>query len=436
MAFRELEDARFSRRAMLRGGAWLGAGVAIASQPFGRAAFAHDHLDSTQWANVQALIDQYAGSGKVANMLASLGFGQADATVLAKGSLSFGQPAMADSDSLYRIYSMTKPITGMATMMLIDDGKIGLDQPLAEILPGFANMQVLVDPAGSLDNTVPAQRPITIRHLLTHTAGLGYDIVSKGPLLKSLQQMGITSGQVSKLPIPGFPDVQDAPGLEAWTDRLATLPLIAQPGAKWSYSYGMDVLGRVIEVASGMSFGAFLQQRLFDPCGMSSTFFTVPQSEIGRLTTNYGILNGIPLPMDPAKNSVFADTPPIEWGGSALVSSPRDYDRFQRMLLGYGVIDGTRVMGELAVRVGTSNLLPEGADLSNTWLAGQQFGAAGRVQGKAYGWGGAAGTVAFVDFDTKLRASLFTQYMPADIYPVSDQFPKAVIADLGVMQSG
>ena len=225
--------------------------------------------------------------------------------------------------------------------------------------------------------------------------------------------------------------------LTTFADRLATMPLIAQPGTRWSYSVGLDLLGRVIEVASGQTFDAFLKQRIFDPAGMTSTWFQVPASELGRLTTNYGVLDGRLLPIDPPTQSVYADPPPFPMGGAGLVSSARDYDRFLRMLLGYGRIDGKRVMSELAVRVGTSNLLPEGVDTKGTFANGAGFGAGGRVglgdQAGTYGWGGAAGTAAFVDLRRGVRATMMTQYMAMPGYPLTEEFTKAVIADLTAM---
>ena len=220
-----------------------------------------------------------------------------------------------------------------------------------------------------------------------------------------------------------------------FADRLAKLPLVLQPGTKWSYSVGLDLLGRVIEVASGMAFDEFLRTQIFEPAGMTSTFFTVPESDVARFTTNYGIMNNTPLPMDPARASIYLDEPPFPFGGAGLVSSARDYDRFLTMLLGYGMIDGKRVMGELAVRVGTSNLLPATATTEGTWVEGQGFGAGGRVTDGAYGWGGAAGTVAFVNFKAGLRATLMTQYMPSEAYPIHTGFPAAVGKDLAAMQA-
>ncbi|QIG55040.1 beta-lactamase family protein [Altererythrobacter sp. BO-6] len=432
MAFRTFDSPQLSRRELFRAGGYLAAGSALATMPFGRALLAHDVSES--WPNVASTIGSYVESGKVANMLVSFGWKAQDPHTVSRGTLSFNNKAEAGLDSLYRIYSMTKPITGMAVMMLIEDGKLRLDQPLAEILPAFAEMRVLKRPDGPLDDTVPAERPITIRQLLTHTAGLGYDITSKGPLLEAYRGAGITSGQVSRLPIPGLPQVASAPGLKAFADRLAKLPLAYQPATRWSYSASIDLLGRVIEVASGQGFAEFLQQRMFDPCGMTSTYWQVPASETKRLTDNYGILAGMPLPMDPAGASIYLDKPPLIWGGSGLVCSPRDYDRFLKMLLGYGVIDGKRVITEAAVKQGTSNILPESVSTKGTWLAGEGFGAGGRSKGQQYGWSGAAGTIGAVDFGLGLRAALFTQYMPSEAYKVRDEFLSALEKDLSGMR--
>jgi CubicO group peptidase (beta-lactamase class C family) len=434
MAFREFETPALSRRALFRGSALLAGGAAMSSLPFGRALLAHDV--SENWPNVAALAKRYVDSRKLANLFLTFGWGQDDhAHTVGGGTLSLAKPAQVDENSLFRIYSMSKPITGMATMILIDQGKLGLDQPLHEILPKFRNMQVLIDPEGSLEETVPAQQPITIRHLLTHTAGLGYQIISKGPLQAAFNEQGLVGGRVSRMPIPGIEPVTPAPGLAVWADRLAELPLMYQPATKWSYSCSIDLLGRVIEVVSGMEFEAFLKQRIFEPCGMGSTYMQVPHSEVGRLTDNYGIIGGNAFPIDPGVNSIFLDPPEVPAGGGGLVSSPKDYDRFLRMLLGYGTIDGNFVLSEEAVRVGTSNLLPASVDTTGSWLEGEGHGAGGRSKDGSFGWGGAAGTLAAVDFNLKLRSCLFTQYMPSEAYPIRDEFLAAMEADLAGMRA-
>ncbi len=436
MGSRTMEGAAMSRRALLRGGALLGAGAALGTLPLGRAALAQ----AGHWPSVAAFAERYVSARKVANMVAALGWGQRAPDVIAHGTLAIGQAVPAGIDSLYRIYSMTKPITGMATMLLIEDDKLELDQPLAEILPAFADMQVQKTYDGSITDLEPAERPITIRHLLTHTAGLGYSIIQKGPIRVAYERAGAVPGQVTRLPLGEmFGRGTPAPSLKVFADNLAKLPLVAQPGTRWSYSVALDLLGRVIEVVSGQPFDAFLKERLFDPLGMTSTWFQVPASEVGRLTTNYGLMNGRPLPLDPARASVYLGPPAFPFGGAGLVSSPRDYDRFLRMLVGYGEFEGKRVMSEAAVRLGTSNLLPEGVSTAGTLAAGAGFGAGGRVglgeQAGTYGWGGAAGTIAFADLKRGLRAGLFTQYMPADALPIQSEFPLAVAADLKAMAS-
>jgi len=435
MAYRNFENSTLSRRSLFRGGAYVAAGAAItaygAGLPFSSRLLAlHDVAEA--WPNVAAMADKYLSEGKLANLLFTFGRGQDDmAHTVGGGTLSMGGAVEVDQHSLYRIYSMSKPITGMAIMMLISDGKLSMDMPLHDVLPAFRDMQVLADPEGPLDDTVPADTVITIRHLLTHTAGLGYGITTKGPLLDAYNENGIVGGRVSRFPIPGFPDVTPAPGLEVWADRLATLPLEYQPATKWSYSSSIDLLGRVVEVASGMEFEAFLKARLFEPLGMTSTWMTVPDSEKGRLTDNYGIAFGQVLPLDLGNNSIYLDAPKVPSGGGGLVSSPRDYDRFLRMLLNYGMFDGNQVMTEEAVRVGISNLLPETVDLTGSWMEGQGHGAGGRSINGTFGWGGAAGTLAAVDYNVGLRAALWTQYMPSSSYPIRDEYLAALQADMG-----
>ncbi len=434
MAYRDFDAVSLDRRALLRGSALFAGGGMLAGVPLSRA-WAADVAamrGAVQWPAVDALLKKFVEGRRVANAVAAFGWGQGAPVQVGGGTLTIGDPEPAGLDTLYRVYSMTKPVTGMAAMILIDEGKLGLDQPLAEILPAYRRMMVQKTYDGSITDLVPAERPITIRHLLTHTAGLGYAIIQKGPVKDYYEARGLVPGQLSRMPIPGISSASAIRGLAAFADELARAPLVYQPGTHWSYSVSLDLLGRVIEVAAKQPFDAFLKSRIFDPCGMTSTYFRVPASEVGRLTTNYGVLNGNPIPIDPARASIYLDAPSFPFGGAGLVSTPRDYDRFLRMLLGYGKIDGKRVIGELAVRVGTSNLLPPGTSTRGTFVDGQGFGAGGRVDEKmgVYGWGGAAGTVAFVSYNAGLRAGMFTQYMPTDALPLASGFPKAVLADL------
>ncbi|MFM6830411.1 MAG: serine hydrolase domain-containing protein [Novosphingobium sp.] len=384
---------------------------------------------------VSRLIESYVGSGKLSGMVAALGQGSSAAPLdIARGTLAKVSQTPVDMDSLFRIYSMTKPITGMAAMMLVDEGKLGLDQPIADLIPAFTRMQVQVTPDGSITDLRPAKAQITVRHLLTHTAGLGYSIIQSGPLKDAYIKAGLVPGQASRLPVPGLAPVKPLASLAEFADVLATMPLVHEPGTTWSYSVGLDLLGRVIEIASGQPFDRFLEERLFKPSGMTSTWFRVPESEVPRLTTNYAVAGGLLVPIDPAKTSIYLDQPPYPFGGAGLVSSPRDYDRFLAMLLGYGRIDGRQVMSEAAVRLGTSNLLPPGTDLSRSFIKGNGFGAGGSVglgeDAGTYGWAGAAGTVGFINYRTAIRAGIYTQYMPSEAYPVHREFAQAVLADV------
>lgn len=437
MRWRENGELTFTRRNLLYAGGAFGAGAILAA---GLAPSAIAQANA--WPDITALCDRYVSRMKVANMVAVMGWGQSPPETIARGALTLGAPDPAGADSLYRIYSMTKPVTGMAVMMLIDEGLIALDQPLAEILPKFADMKVqkIYDGGIMPDDLEPAKQPITFRHLLTHTAGLGYTIIQKGPIRKAYEVAGLVPGQVSRLPVTQiFGGGETVRSLELFADRLAEMPLVAQPGTRWSYSVAMDLLGRVIEVVSGQGFAEFLQEKLFDPIGMTSTWFEVPASETGRLTTNYFVMNDLLLPVDPPTYSVFSQPPAFPFGGAGLVSSPRDYDRFLQMLAGYGEVEGRRVMSERAVRTGTSNLLPEGVSTKGTFADGAGFGAAGRVglgdEAGTYGWAGAAGTTGFVDMKRGLRAAVYTQYMPASAYNITREFAEAVKHDLQQMRA-
>lgn len=423
---------RPSRRRFLGyGGALAVAGVSTAFLParlWAKAA-------AEKYPTIKAQFDSYVSSGKLPGLLASIGQGSAAADVVAVGTIAQGNNTPVNSDSLWRVYSMTKPVTGIAAMILVGEGKMTLDQPIADFIPEFANMQVLTDPDSSLD-AVPAKNQITVRHLLTHTAGLGYGIITKGPLLKLYNDQGINPAVFSRFPIPGQPVPAPTPDLKTFAERVAKLPLIAEPGTKWSYSISLDLLGRVIEVASGMDFETFLKTRIFEPLKMNSSYFQVPASETKRFVTNYAPMNGILFPVDPAPTSIYLDKPAFAFGGAGLVCSAHDYDRFLHMIQNGGELDGAQIMSAETVRVATSNLLPAGVKTEGTFIAGAGNGAGGRVgvgefEG-TFGWGGAAGTVAFVDTKRKLRAVCMAQYVPSNAYPFHEQFAEWVLKDVGI----
>ena len=363
-------------------------------------------------------------------------------TVVSEGRVADEATAhKADRDSLWRVYSMTKPITGIAAMILIEEGKLKLDQPIGDFIPAFKTMKVLVDPAKDL-TTRPATRPITVRNLLTHTAGLGYNIITKGPLLDEYNRLGINPAQVNEQM-----EVQMAalrPGsLEEFANRTASLPLIAEPGAKWSYSISLDILGRVIEVASGMPFDQFVNTRIFKPLKMEQSYWTVPADKVGNFASNYVFMGTPRVPADPAASSIYLKKPEFPYGGAGLVMSARDYDRFLHMLLNRGELDGVRILKPETVAVAMSNLLPAGADTSilnetaKDTGAQMGFGAGGSVYlgdvpggpGKGtFGWGGAAGTIAWVDPVHKVRGvgmiNLFGDT------PLKREVSKAIYADI------
>lgn len=414
---------------------WSGSLAAIGAASVFAPATVWAKTAAEKYPTIKAQFDSYVSSGKLPGLLATVGKGNAPVDVIAVGTIAQGDKTPVDIDTLWRVYSMTKPIAGIAAMILVGEGKLKLDQPIADFIPEFAKMTVLTDPDNSLD-AVPAKNQITVRHLLTHTAGLGYGIITKGPLLKLYTEQGINPAVFSRFPIPGQPVPAPTPDLKTFAERVAALPLIAEPGTKWSYSISLDLLGRVIEVASGMDFEVFLRTRMFEPLKMNSSYFQVPQSETKRLVTNYALMNGVLFPVDPAPTSIYLDKPAFAFGGAGLVCSARDYDRFLHMLQNLGELDGARIMSNETALLAMSNLLPAGIDTKGTFVEGAGNGAGGRVGIGAfegtYGWGGAAGTVAFVDTKRKLRSVCMAQYVPSNVYPFHEDFAKWVMKDVGI----
>lgn len=421
-----------SRRALLGGFAAAGATALLP-----RNAFAWKAGGEQLYPGTYSFIKGFVDRRELVGTLAAIGKGQEAPVFFGAGVQSNDAPTPVGPDTLWRLYSMTKPVTGIAAMLLIEDGKMTLDQPIADFLPLFAKMNVQNTPDGSITDVRPAKGPITVRQLLTHTAGLGYNIIQKGPIKKAYDDAGIVGGQASRLPIPGFADVKPAPSLAAMADRLAALPLVYEPGTKWSYSIGIDLMGRVIEVVSGQAFDAFLKARLFDPLGMSNTGFMVGAQDVSRFTSNYAPFGGALIPFDPAANSIYLDPPPYPFGGGGLVSSARDYDRFLAMLLGEGETGGVRVMQPETARLAMSNLLSDSVDRKGSFIDGEGFGAGGRVSlptspgGEGiFGWAGAAGTIGFVHRGLGYRAAGYTQIMPPDAVSFQSKFGETFFKDV------
>ncbi len=396
----------------------------------------------------QALFDGYVRDGKMPGIVAAFGIGDRPTLFVSSGRLATDPAAPpATQDSLWRVYSMTKPVTAMAAMILIEQGRIGLDDPVSKYIPAFRSMKVATSPETSLAS-VPAKTPITIRMLLTHTSGLTYNIIAKGALLKEYERLGILPAAVNAAIEPGMRRARPAT-LAAFADHVAKAPLIAQPGTAWNYSVGLDVMGRVIEIASGQPFDTFVNTRIFAPLGMTSSYWTVPQSEAGRLATNYAWTGELLAPLDPAATSVYLRPPSFPYGGAGLVMSARDYDRFLHMLADGGSLDGVRIMKPETVRLAMSNLLPAGVTFGGVGGATggasanavpMGFGAGGSVyladgpggmpSKGTYGWGGAAGTVAFVDPVKRVRGTIMVNYFPADRWPVRQEAVRALATDL------
>ncbi|HYM97355.1 MAG TPA: serine hydrolase domain-containing protein, partial [Candidatus Sulfotelmatobacter sp.] len=270
--------------------------------------------------------------------------------VEAIGSQSTGGHAIK-RNSIFRISSMTKPLTAVATMILVEEGLLRLDEPVDRLLPELADRQVLKAVDGPIDQTVPAVRPITVRDLLTFTMGMGY-LFSEGPrpIDVALEERGLA---------PGPPRPHTLPAPDEYMRRLGSLPLTLQPGAAWLYNTGSEVLGVLVARASGKQFDTFLKERIFEPLGMDDTGFFVPSSGIGRLTTTYARnpqTSGIDV-FDAAEKSDWAKAPAFPAGAGGLVSTVDDYMAFAEMLLGNGSRGGRRILSRPSVELMTTDQL-------------------------------------------------------------------------------
>jgi CubicO group peptidase (beta-lactamase class C family) len=330
------------------------------------------------------------------------------------GTQSFGGTPMR-RDTIFRIASMTKPITAAATLILVEECRLRLDDPVDQFLPELANAKVLKSLEGPVEDTVPARRPITTRDLLTFTFGMGAVMVwpAKYPIQKAAAEAGLTPGPHQATITP-----------DEFMKRLGTLPLIYQPGERWLYHTGSDVLGVLIARASGQSFEAFLQERLFGPLGMRDTGFQVPVAKLDRLASAYM--------MDPQKKQLtfFDDARDSRWsrplpfpaGGSALVSTVDDFHAFYRMLMNKGLHGRDRILSRPAVELMTSDqLTPEQKQGAELFFGhGASWGMGGAVVTRRtdlfttpgrYGWDGGYGTSAHMDRGEDLVGILMTQRM-------------------------
>jgi CubicO group peptidase (beta-lactamase class C family) len=323
------------------------------------------------------------------------------------------------TDTIFRIASMSKPITSVAIMMLYEEGKLSLTDPVSRFIPAFKQQRVMGADGGAPEN---ARRGMTIRDLLTHRSGLTYGFLNAGPVGNAYRQNGVVDGLTTT-------EMTLAEGI----DKLAAQPLISQPGAAWNYSLSTDVLGRVVEVASKQAFDVFLRERIFTPLGMTDTSFVVPDAKWSRLATVYSPDNaGAIRPMKDPESFANTHMSPIAYykapkkylsGGAGLTSTVRDYARFALMLAGGGAVDGVRLLSPKSVQLMAANHTGDlttpglllgpgigfglGFSVVTNVAATQTLGSEGQ-----YGWSGIYGTNFWVDPKERLIAIVMVQKYP------------------------
>ncbi|MFG2337554.1 serine hydrolase domain-containing protein [Streptomyces yangpuensis] len=369
---------------------------------------------------VRDVLTRHVDSGKIPGVVALVGRG-GRTHVEAIGTMRHDGGAPMSRDTIFRMASTSKPVTMAASMALLDDCALRLDDPVDQWLPELAGRQVLKRIDGPIDDTEPAHRPITVRDLLTSTFGLGIDLTALGsPIMNAIFEGGVFSQGAVPLP------EQDE-----WMRRLGTLPLMRRPGEHWQYHLSHDVLGVLVSRVTGRPFEAFLRERVLDPLGMKDTAFHVPAEKIDRLPPSYA-----PNPQtgeftvwDEAKGGQYSAPVAFQAGGGGLVSTVDDYHAYFRMLLDRGTHGGERILSRPAVELMTTNRLTPEQEAARSALArgavhvsfgqGQQggwgFGMAVRTYRGDYapvgqfGWDGGTGTSAYADPENDLTGVLLTQ---------------------------
>ena len=335
----------------------------------------------------------------------------------------------ARTDDILRIASQTKAVTCTAAMILFDEGKFGLDDPISKYIPAFKNPRVLdkFNPTDSSYTTKLATHEITVRELMTHTSGLGYAQIGSPEMNAIYAKAGIEAGFVIHKKL-----------LETEINKLAKLPLAGQPGERWQYSLSIDVLGRLVEVASGLDLNTFFKERIFKPLAMNDTYFALPKEKQSRLATVYtedpknnrvkpwvdGVFPGATVNYPINNNGYYA-------GGAGLVSTSKDYGTFLQMLLNKGIYGGRRILSEKSVELMTSRQIGNIPFTDNTFglgfevvtekgskLSGQSVG--------SFGWGGFFGSTYWVDPKKKIVAQIYVQQWPFSHGEIAGRF-KAII---------
>ncbi len=345
------------------------------------------------------------------------------------GHMDLARGRRMREDAIFRIYSMSKPITAVALMMLAEEGLIGLDDDVATHIPAWKNLGVyatglpsLIPSAAPTYLTAPPLRPMKVIDLATHTAGLTYGFMNRTAVDRAYRDNGIAERET-------------AGGLDAMIEQLAKLPLEFSPGSAWNYSVSIDVLGYLVQKLSGMRFGEFLRTRLFEPLGMADTAFYCPSEKLDRLASCYQPKPGGGLIVqDDAAESRFAGPPALESGGGGLVSTAHDYMCFCRMMLQGGSLDGVQILSPKTVALFSLNFLPDNKELgamappglfSEAGYAGIGFSlgcgvtlspARTRLPGTPgeYFWGGAAATAFWIDPREELAVVFMTQVIGSD----------------------
>ena len=381
-------------------------------------------FSSQRLSRVNKMMQGYIDKGKLASGLTMLARHGDTFHFEPYGVLDLESGAPVERDTLFRIYSMTKPITSAAVMMLYEEGHFSLDDPVGKFIPELARMKVYDGMGETGMRLVDQKQPITIRHLLTHTSGLSYGFHQDSPVEEMYREADITP-----------PDGT----LHDMAEKLGSLPLVTQPGTKWRYSFATDVLGYLVEVISGKPFDRFLQDNILDPLGMTDTSFFAPEEKLDRLVTVYGAGKGGIVPLHNPLVDRHARPHTLFSGGGGLVSTGADYMRFCQMLLNGGVLDDQRLLAPKTVEMIRSNHL---ADDLKPFAVGQSnasdtkgcgFGLGFRVvmdiaqhgiigSNGIYSWGGAASTVFWIDPQEDLVAILLTQFMPSSYYPLRREF--------------
>ena len=380
------------------------------------------------------LMENYITPGKIAGCQVMVSRGGVPAYFRSFGQMDMERGKPVQEDTIFRIYSMTKPITSVALMMLFEEGRFQLNDPVSRFIPAWKGQQVWVSGEGDDMVTREPASPMTMRHVLSHTSGLTYGtglFPSEHPVDKFYDKLGVNR------------DAGET--IESFAQKLSTVPLRYDPGTQWCYSLATDVCGCLVEFISGVPFGQFLQERMFDPLGMTDTSFVVPEDKLGRLAANYGRRADKTLKLlDDPMNSLYANPNRFPSGGGGLASTTADYGRFCEMLRGGGQLEGQRIIGGRTLKLMHRNHLPNGTDLgsiamgsfSETAYDGVGFGlgfastlddvAAGTIGAGDYYWGGAASTIFWVDPVEDMFVIFMTQLMPSATFNFRGQIKNII----------